>query len=249
MLLGPEGNLYGTASVGGFYGYGIVFDVHQSGQEAVLHNFYGVTDGAGADGSLISDGAGHLYGTTSAGGVYGYGTVFKLNKAGNETVLYSFTGGADGAYPEGGLVMDSKANLYGTTSQGGQYSYGTVFKLNPKGGETVLYSFTGGTDGANPVSSLVKDPEGNLYGTTVNGGPSSANCLWQGLSLCGVAFELTPAGNLKILHGFTGMPDGKLPFGGLLFQSGALYGTTSQGGAYSSVTYPEGCGTVFKVVP
>ena len=100
----------------------------------------------------------------------GDGVVFKVDPAGKETVLYSFTGGADGAGPSGDLVRDSDGNLYGTTSGGGPSNAGVVFKLDPTGKETVLYSFTGGADGANPFAGLIRDEAGNLYGTASAGG-------------------------------------------------------------------------------
>jgi uncharacterized repeat protein (TIGR03803 family) len=140
----------------------------------VLHSFDG-TDGANPLASLTRDAAGNLYGTAGNGGALGNGVVFKLSPAGTETVLYSFTGGADGGGPGGGLIRDTAANLYGTTFSGGDdcegsSGCGVVFKLGPSGTETVLYSFNGGDDGANPLAGLVRDATGNLYGTAVHGG-------------------------------------------------------------------------------
>jgi len=138
---------------------------------------------------LVQDKAGNLYGTTFAGGAFNEGTVFKLDTAGTETVLHSFAVGADGSNPpEGWLVQDKEGNLYGTTVQGGNLSCnapsgcGVVFKLDPCGGLTVLHTFSGGADGANPQEGgLVQDEAGNLYGTTSNGGASGF----------GTVFELT----------------------------------------------------------
>jgi uncharacterized repeat protein (TIGR03803 family) len=159
-----EGNLYGTTSRGGTSGLGTVFKVDRTGAATVLHSFIG-PDGAGPlFAGLVRDKAGNLYGTTAGGGASGGGTVFKVDTTGTETVLHSFTGGADGAYPAAGLVLDNAGNLYGTTFFG--TGGGKVFKLDPAGTETVLHSFTG-ADGGGPEASLILDKEGNnLYGTT-----------------------------------------------------------------------------------
>src|SRR5271157_1755074 len=151
----------------------------------------------------------------------------------NETVLYSFKGGTDGAIPFAGLVQDAQGNLYGTTTQGGTSNMGTVFMVDTTGKETVLYSFTGtGGDGENPYGGLVRDAQGNLYGTTVNGGASNPK---------GTVFKLDTTGKETVLHSFTDNPDGALPKAGLLQDTQSnLYGTTSLGG-------PEGAGTVFKL--
>ena len=156
----------------------------------VLYTFTGGSDGGGPESRLISDGVGNFYGTTVVGGL-GYGTVFELSPNGsegwNETVLYSFTGGADGANPTYSYVIfDSGGNLYGTAYGGGTNGYGVVFELSPAGKswtETVLYSFAGGTDGANPVNGLILDPAGNLYGKTYYGGGHTY----------GTVFELSPS--------------------------------------------------------
>ena len=125
----------------------------------------------------------------------------------NETVLYSFKGGTDGAIPFAGLVQDAQGNLYGTTTQGGTSNMGTVFMVDTTGKETVLYSFTGtGGDGENPYGGLVRDAQGNLYGTTVNGGTSGK----------GTVFELDTTGKETVLHSFTDAPDGALPKAGLV---------------------------------
>ena len=141
-------------------------------QEITLYSFKGSnsSDGSAPECNLIFDSAGNLYGTTEEGGAYGYGVVFKLTPGGTETVLYSFTGGNDGAYPAASLIMDPSGNLYGTTEEGGASGLGVVFKVPPGGGlETVLHSF-GGSDGAYPTANVVMDASGNLYGTTEAGG-------------------------------------------------------------------------------
>ena len=173
--------------------------------ETVLHSFTGYpSDGARPYAGLIADSAGNLYGTTVYGGASsgvggpGNGVAFKLAPDGTETVLYSFTGGSDGAEPYAGLILDSTGNLYGTTAGGGASDWGVVFKLAPDGTETVLYSFTGGSDGTGPYAGLILDSAGNLYGTTAGGGASDL----------GVVFKLAPDGTggytETVLHSFKG---------------------------------------------
>jgi uncharacterized repeat protein (TIGR03803 family) len=162
-----------------------VFKVDATGTETVLYSFTGGTDGTFPRAGLVRDKQGNLYGTTIGGGVWGSGTVFKVDTTGKEAVLYSFgyTGG-DGTYPWASLVRDAKGNLYGTTFDGGAYDYGTVFKVDKSGKETVLYSFTGARgDGYYPIAGLVRDAlSGNLYGTTSGGGVYNN----------GMVFKLTP---------------------------------------------------------
>ena len=156
------------------------------------------------------------------------------------TVLYSFTGGADGAYPYAGLLQDKACNLYGTTAHGNVLTCdaplgcGTVFKLDATGTETVLHRFTGGVDGEIPYAGLVQDKAGNLYGTTFYGGASNA----------GVVFKVDPTGTESVLHTFAGPPtDGEIPYAGLVQdKAGNLYGTTFYGGA-------SNVGVVFKLTP
>jgi uncharacterized repeat protein (TIGR03803 family) len=202
---------------------------------------------------LVLDQRGNLYGTTYVGGAYEQGVVFKLTPKGEETVLYSFGArNGDGTNPAAGLVFDQKGNLYGTTYLGGARGGGVVFKLTPKGKETVLYSFcaqTNCTDGANPAAGLVFDQKGNLYGTTSNRG---AACR---LPECGVVFKLTPQGKYMVLYRFcaqTNCADGAGPTAGLVFdQKGNLYGTASVGGTYNNydICHDWGCGVVFELTP
>jgi uncharacterized repeat protein (TIGR03803 family) len=200
------GNLYGTTSAGGVNsgncfpaGCGTVFKLDAAGKKTILHNFGGApSDGAYPYAGVIRDSAGNLYGTTYSGGsgacTNGCGTVFELDKDTlTETVLYSFTGyPADGAFPYAGLVQDTNGNLYGTTVYGGTSDNGIVFKLNPSAKETVMYNFTGGTDGGVPRAPLVMDPAGNLYGTTYDGGLKGGACGGSPDFSCGVVFKLTP---------------------------------------------------------
>lgn len=207
----------------------------------VLYRFKGPTDGDGAGpfAAPTLDNRHNLYGTTESGGSSNRGTVFKIDASGSETVLYSFTGGADGFAPVGSLILDQHNNLYGTTSNGGADGWGTVFKLDPFGRKTVLYSFKGTADGdgAIPSGNLAMDNHGNLYGTTIVGG----------ISDFGTAFKLDSSGKETVLHRFTG-PDGDGSYlqAGLVFgRHGVLYGTTrGNGGSGISVF-----GTVFKVLP
>lgn len=176
------GNLY-TTTYGTSSTWGTVVMLSPAGVSTVLHKFTGKNDGGSPRAGLIMDSTGILYGTTVYGGTHRAGTAFKVDPVtGQETVLHSFSGAADGGDPYGGLTRDSLGNLYGTTYYGGEFGYGTIFKLDPAGNETVLYSFTGGSDGLGPMAGLVQDAAGNLYGTTVYGGSQGA----------GVVFKLTP---------------------------------------------------------
>jgi uncharacterized repeat protein (TIGR03803 family) len=205
---------------------------------SVVHNFTGGSDGGGPLNGFAINANGILYGVASSGGASNSGVVFKVNKSGIETVLHSFTGGTDGASPQGSLIRDKAGSLYGTTIAGGTYGLGTVFKVTVNK-ETVLYSFGGVSDGANPQAGLVLDTAGNLYGTTSQGG-SSGN---------GTVFRLAPPQNNSgkwtetVLYSFGAGKDGKTPVAGVsLDAAGSLYGTTSAGGAH-------GYGTIFQLTP
>jgi uncharacterized repeat protein (TIGR03803 family) len=234
-----DGNLYGTAEYGGTGGQGVVYKVDATGQYTVLYSFTGEADGGTPSSGVIRDSGGDLYGTTSLGGQANAGVVYKLDPAGQETVLYSFTGGTDGANPQAGVILDPAGNLYGTTFAGGAAGKGVVFKVNAAGDDTVLYSFTGGTDGASPVAGVIRDSAGNLYGTTVSGGLSGA-CVYG----CGVVYKLDAAGNQIVLHTFGETDtDGIEPYAGVVRDSaGNLYGTTYYGGP--AYPYP---GVVYKL--
>ncbi|MFI5114680.1 MAG: choice-of-anchor tandem repeat GloVer-containing protein [Terriglobales bacterium] len=211
-----------------------------------LYNFTGGTDGGDPATPLTFDSAGNAYGTTAAGGDFDFGTVFMLTPAGQETVLYSFTGAGDGLDPHGGVTLDSAGNLFGTTVAGGFGGIcagdgcGVVFELTPSGGswtETTLYSFQGLNDGFGPGGGLVFDTAGNLFGTTPDGGAHSA----------GVVFELSPTKHgwrYKVIHAFTGGKDGAVGSLGLLLfdAAGNLYGVTEIGGT-------NGAGAVYKLSP
>lgn len=241
VIRDPLGNLYGTTNWGGgrACSCGTVFKLDPSGNLTVLYTFTGSFDGGSPLAGLIRDGDGNLYGTTSTGPGYGEGNVFKVDAAGQETVLHSFGQLGDGSGPRG-LIADKAGNLYGATGGGGQYNFGTVFKLDIKTGtETVLYSFRGATDGAIPWGGLTLDNIGNLYGTTNVGGAYGR----------GTVFKLDTAGNETVLHSFTGPgADGQYPYGFLLRDSaGNLYGTASSGADNYCKVGQLGCGTVFKL--
>jgi len=239
LLRDTQGNLYGTTESGGAFGYGTVFKLSAAGAETVLHSFTGTGgDGKFPFGGVARDGQGNLYGTTNTGGVFGVGTVFRVDATGNETVLYSFTGtGSDGKSPYAGVVRDAQGNLYGTTESGGTSNVGTVFKVDATGTETILYSFTvTGGDGAEPMSGLVRDAQGNLYGTTNAGGVGVGGGN-------GVVFKVDKTGREKVLFRFPGTgADGIRPHGVVRDAQGNLYGTTVFHGAF-------GWGTVFKLSP
>jgi uncharacterized repeat protein (TIGR03803 family) len=261
LVQDSAGNLYGSTVAGGVHGSGTVFKVDKTGKETVLWDFAGMPDGALPYPGVIRDAAGNLYGVTSDGGTgtacdFGCGTVFKVDKAGEETILHDFERGQDGADPDSVLFFDSNGNLYGTTAAGGNgecggTGCGTVFELSPQSDgswkETVLYAFcalSGCADGEAPgTGPLVRDAAGNLYGTTIQGG-TSHNCNGGN---CGVVFMLDPSGRETVLHSFTGGADGAAPIAGLVMDAGgALYGTALGGGDQGCVS---GCGTVFKIVP
>jgi uncharacterized repeat protein (TIGR03803 family) len=172
----------------------------------------------------------------------GCGTVFQITTAGKETVLYDFTGYADGNTPSGNVVRDNAGNLYGTSQpQPEPVGYGTIFKLDPSGKFTVLHTFHGGTGGADPSAGLVRDSAGNLYGTTYQGGGGGNACLTFDGG-CGIAFEFSHTGKFRVLYSFTGGTDGGLLFAPLVLDAkGNLYGTAGIGGI--------GDGTVFKIAP
>ena len=237
------GNLYGTASSGGSSGAGVVFKLTTSGQETVLHNFTGGSDGANPQASLILDKAGNLYGTTYAGGVSNAGTVFQVTRTGKEKVLHTFVGGADGANPIAALAIDKSGNLYGSTTAGGSSGKGTVYMLSVPsvaGGtwkENVLHSFGAGTDGTVPVAGITLDTSGNLYGTTSAGGTYGYGTVFQ---LKRSASSWTE----NILHNFALGSDGGIPYAGLVLDSkGIFYGAATEGGGGGS----SGGGTVFQL--
>jgi uncharacterized repeat protein (TIGR03803 family) len=230
-----DGNFYGTTLYGGAYGdnfennYGTVFKMTPRGALTTLHSFAG-TDGANPT-RLVQATDGNFYGTTQVGGAYNYGTVFKITPQGTFTTLYNFcaqTACADGRIPTSGLVQANNGDFYGTTTEGGTDSSGTVFRITPGGSLTTLKSFDS-NDGGSPTG-LTQATDGNFYGTASSGGANAD----------GTVFEITAKGALTILHSFD-KTDGSQPDGGISqATSGLLYGTTLFGGASND-------GTVFSL--
>jgi len=249
-----NGALYGTAPQGGGGmcpgGCGIIFRLDRFGHETVLHTFQG-PDGAYPSAGVIHDKFGNLYGTTEGGGdnhfcaPYGCGTVFKLDRSGQFSVLHSFTGGEnDGWFVVRGVVLDSAGNLFGTTSGGGRWNLGTIYEIPKTGKEKIVYSFAGPPDGATP-NQLVSGLDGKLYGTTYTGG--DLNC--YGLSGgCGTIFEADKLGNEKVLYRFNGTTDGAQPTGAVLIDEQLnMYGTTQSGVKDGCPFSHGGCGTIWKL--
>jgi len=238
LVQGRDGNLYGTTSGGGAYGYGTVFKMTRSGALTTLYSFCAQAhcqDGEWPMGGLLLASDGELYGTTNAGGStendYPSGTIFRITKDGKLTTLYNF-GFGDGAYPTGALIQGSDKNFYGTTSRGGDLAYdwacGTVFRMTPQGGLWKMAYFYC-NENPTPIAGLVQATDGNFYGTTE----------------AGLVFKITTWGALTSLY-FFGGPDGGDPMSALIQASdGNLYGTTYAGGTSGSCS--NGCGTVFKL--
>ncbi len=252
-LLSYNGKLYGTTEFGGANDDGTVFSITPSGKEKLLYSFRGQPDGAYPRSSLIAF-AGTLYGTTEYGGTSsacstynpsGCGTVFSLSTSGQEAVLYSFQGQPDGSRPLSGLVNPGAGLLYGTTWGGGATGLGTVFQITPVGLATVIYSFAGAPDGANPFGGLTYY-NGALYGTTSGGGGSS-QCPPSGNG-CGTVFSISLLGGEKVLYSFQGGADGASPQASLVAHSGNLFGSAAEGGQSCGNSSP-GCGTIFRVIP
>jgi hypothetical protein len=307
LVSDSAGNLYGTTFAGGskstkcevytgLPGCGVVFELspraHGRWEERVLHTFTGGKDGAVPIGGVVLDSAGNLYGTTFFGGdkkpancqlqsigfAPGCGVVYKLSPTAHgpweETILYTFTGGSDGAYPASGVILDSSGSVYGTAGAGG-YMFacnpggggcGVVFKLTPTGQgpwpESILYAFTGRADGNQPLRGLTFDARGNLYGVTHEGGDPAVSCFGPDFPGCGVVFELTPTPsgpwNETVLYAFAGGVDGGTPLSNVILDSGGnVYGTTTYGGDLTAPNCPggygydapPGCGVVFELTP
>lgn len=210
----------------------------------ILHSFTGPpNDGRNPMTGLTLDTSGNLYGTTLMGGAVNGGAVFVVKPDGSEAVLYSFPlGNTGGGTDPSGLTLGTDGNFYGTTMYSGTAGVGTVFRMAPDGTVTVLYSFAGPpNDGSMPRYGVIRDPQGNLFGTTEYGGPP---CASLGSVGCGTVFRLSPDGTETILHSFAGgANDGANPTGGLLQDAvGNLYGVAGSGGS-------TGNGVVFKLSP
>ena len=255
LTAGGEGELYGTASSGsGSSRGGTVFRIDaRNGEFTLIHGLSDATDGGFVLSGVIRDSHGNLYGTAAGGGnrtasvcqLNGCGVVFEIDPNGNEKVLHTFIGPPDGSIPSTTLIRDPAGNLYGTTAGGGAsncgfgYGCGTIFRIDVHGNETILHSFAGGSDGDDPQAALIRDEEGNLYGTTYAGGTVGY----------GTVYKLDLSNSLSVLHSFEG-PDGANPSAALVRDSaGNLYGTTYDGGDPSCGYLGSGCGVVFRLDP
>jgi uncharacterized repeat protein (TIGR03803 family) len=253
-LLYMDGTLYGTTFSGGPYKEpcngatpycGTVYSITTSGEEKVLYAFQGGTDGGGPTSALINVN-GTMYGTTGKGGVgggsdcggLGCGTIYSITPSGQEKVLYSFLGGADGLEPNG--LVNVNGTLYGTTVYGGTgcsgFGCGTVYSITTSGNKKVLYNFRGGSDGSSPNGPLI-EVKRKLYGTTYSGGGCSSKFFF-----CGTVYSVTTTGTEHVLYRFTDSAEGVYPSAGLANVKGTLYGTTFSGGA-------NGWGVIYSVTP
>jgi uncharacterized repeat protein (TIGR03803 family) len=246
LVQGSDGYLYGTTSGGGTNdGGGTVFQISTGGSLAVLHSF---SRGSGSDpndaedsqAGLVQGNDGYFYGTTTAGGIYAGGAIFRIDATGSSYgVLYSFTNQPAQAMPRAGLVQGRDGNFYGITTFGGTNGNGTVFQYDTNGNLAILHTFdyngVNNFDGYTPQAGLVQGSDGNLYGTTYYGGTNGL----------GTVFRINSTGsNYAILYSFNSYTgDGKDPAAGLMLGSdGNFYGTTEQGGAHAG-------GTVFRISP
>jgi uncharacterized repeat protein (TIGR03803 family) len=239
LVQGTNGSFYGTTSGGGANGnYGTIFKITPGGTLTTLHSFNGTDGQSPYSGLLPADGG--FYGTAFGGGPYGnYGTIFKITAAGAFTTVYNFCtqrSCTDGNWPSAGLVQAISGDFYGTNTQGGAYTYGTVFKITPAGALTTLYNFCAQEgvcpDGGHPYGALVQASNESFYGTTSYGGTKEA----------GTIFEITSAGMLTTLHSFE-ITDGQYSYSPLVQATdGNFYGTTLDDG-------PLGSGTVYQFTP
>jgi uncharacterized repeat protein (TIGR03803 family) len=252
LTFDQQGNLYGVADGGGTDGHGAVFELkraHNKWKERVLHSFNGSDGDHPSGANVVVDSAGNLYSTTIFGGQSGYGLVYELSPSTNgtwkETVLHSFSGGTDGGYAEGGVVLDTAGNLYGATDGSPKATCGTIFELTPSMGKWVFNLLHTFDDGCEPSGPLTFGAPGSLYGMT----------RWGGDGGVGIVFSLSESDskwNYTVVHSFNS-EDGAYPFGGLAFdQQGIIYGTTSAGGSggFKDECQPDrGCGVVFSITP
>jgi uncharacterized repeat protein (TIGR03803 family) len=229
-----KGNLYGTTTAGGASssGYGVIFKLEPDGTQTPLHSFSG-DDGSEPSGNTILAGK-DLYGATLFGGANNLGTIYRLSQNGKFNVLHSFGGSGDAISPSGWVIWDNAGFVYGAAQGGGAFGFGAIYKVAAGNGkEKLVYSFTGGLDGGNPVSCL-KLPDGTLYGETTQGGANDA----------GVVFKITADGTESVLYSFnTSGKGGYSPAGPMANDNSSnLYGTAEFGGK-------NGKGTAFRVTP
>lgn len=230
LALGSDGNFYGVARQAGSFGYGTVFSATPTGAVTVLYNFRRSEDGVIPVAGLVQGSDGNFYGTTNLGGLYNYGTIFRMNSAGDLTTLHNFDNATNGGRPNASLVQGADGNFYGTAQQGGAGGGGTAFRITPGGQLTTFYSFSGNSDGYTPVGALALGRDGNFYGTT-RSGPNAAP---------GAIFRLTPAGSLTTPYTFTASSYNGLT-GLTLGSDGNFYGTTGIGA--------NNRGSIFRYTP
>lgn len=254
LIQGFDGNFYGTTLGGGTQNEGTAFKMTSAGVLTTLHTFCltGCLGGWWPEGRLTQASNGSFYGPTDTGGAFGSGVIYKMTSAGNFAVLYDFCSQpncADGVGPIS-VIQAGNGSLYGTTfgATNKMYDYlGTVFKMTLNGTLTTLHTFSG-LDGSYPLGPLLQASNGNLYGTTSEGG-SSTTCPYDSFVGCGTVFQITTSGRFTTLHVFDGS-DGAFPgYGGSLVagSDGNLYGTAMYGGSSTQCTW--GCGTIFKIAP
>ena len=231
LVQGSDGNFYGTTYYDGTNGCGTAFQITVNGEFTSLYSFTNGSDGRFPSAGLVQGSDGNFYGTATGGGTNGSGTVFNISAGGTLTSLFSFSRANDGANPQAALVQGSDGSFYGTAYGGGTNNFGTVFKISASGEFTTLYSFTNGSDGANPVGGLVQGSDGDFYGMAYDGGTNNV----------GTVYKISASGTLTSLYTFTNGEDGSNPNDGLVQTSdGGFYGTASDGGT-------NGEGTVFEV--
>ena len=252
LVLDKAGHLYGVTEMGGTAGYGTIFELSRAGSKwnkKILYNFAAGTDAEDPLMGLTWDHAGNLYGATVGGGANGCGAVFELahqNKAWKESVIYNFTGGGDGCWPEfGSVTIPKSGEIYGTTGAGGSYNQGVIYLLTRSNGtwsESTLYNFTGGNDGGQVFAGVTLDPAGNIFGAAAYYGSDNYGAVVKLAKQKSGWHETT-------LQDFTGS-DGGYPYGNMMVDAkGNLYGTTFRGGNLSCNSVNQGCGVVFEMKP
>ncbi|MDQ4141976.1 MAG: Ig-like domain-containing protein, partial [Bacteroidota bacterium] len=231
LTQGPDGNFYGMTYYGGTFDKGTVFKLTPSGTHTVLHNFNGTSRGGWPSGNLVLGNDNNFYGVTTSAGANQLGTIFKITPTGTFTLLHTFettTGGT----PVGSLVKGKDGNFYGVTTAGGQNSVGTIYRITPNGDYKVLHNYGFDEIGDTPKRSLTLGKDGNLYGTTMNGGD------WFN----GTIYKVTPGGTVSALYAFSPTEDGARASGLMQATDGYLYGMNEIGG-------PQGWGVIYRILP